>query len=110
MSGAPWVSVFFRYQVFCESTTPMLVSPSPFQSPTTGTEPTGPYWMTESGAPCVFWFFKYQVAVAGSKTPRVLVPSPFQSPHTGIQCGAPYWIGDTDGAPESMELRKYQVA
>src|SRR5436309_2801030 len=69
MSGAPAELLFLRYQVLVlGSTTPMVVLPSPFQSPTTGSQPGPPYWnCPASGAPGVLLLRTYQVAVPGSK-------------------------------------------
>src|SRR6266545_3906155 len=71
MSGVPGPLVFFRYQVsVMESTTPMVVTPSPFQSPATGTHPGAPYANgAMSGAPGVVLVCRYHVPVVGSNTP-----------------------------------------
>src|SRR5262245_36341385 len=55
-------------------------------------------------------FFRYQVAVAGSKTPMVSTPSPSQSPASGIQPGPPKANGAMLGAPGELLSRRYQVA
>jgi hypothetical protein len=43
----------------------------------------------KSGAPGVFVFFRYQVAVFGSNMPMVVVPLASQSPTSGTQLPAP---------------------
>src|SRR4051812_12001747 len=97
MSGAPGPLVFFRYQVaVAGSNAPMVVTPSPSQSPTTGSQPAAPKRKgAMSGAPGPLVFFRYQVAVAGSNAPRVAVPSPSQSPNRATQPGAPKRKGVT---------------
>src|ERR1700751_4647139 len=81
------------------STTPTVVVPSPFQSPTTGIQPGAPYWNGGmAGAPGPSPAPRYQVAVDGSKTPTLLVPSPNQSPVTGMPPGGPDGNGAGGGA------------
>src|SRR5205823_5853282 len=102
MSGAPEALLLRRYQTRSRelvdpvgSTTPTVSTPSPFQSPTTGSQPTAPYWKTMSAAPGVLLLRRYQVPVDGSKAPIVSMPSPFQSPTTGVQVRAPKAKGVT---------------
>src|SRR4051794_37588426 len=73
MSGAPAELLLRRYQVIeLGSTTPMVVTPSPFQSPTTGIQLGSPYTKgAKSGAPAELVLRRYQVPVPGSKTPGV---------------------------------------
>src|SRR5262245_58609349 len=92
------------------SNTPMVLMPSPSQSPTTGLQPGAPYWKgVMSGAPGPMVFLRYQVAVAGSKTPIPSAPSPSQSPTSAIQPGAPKANGAVLGAPGELLSRRYQV-
>src|SRR5436190_917957 len=54
------------------ATTPMVVLPSPFQSPTTGIQPGAPNEkMPTSGRPAEASLRRYQVAVVGSNIPTV---------------------------------------
>src|SRR6266542_3928232 len=94
-SWAPGPLLFFRYHVaVAGSTTPMLVIPSPFQSPTTGSQPGAPKANGAiSGAPPVRGFFRYQTP-SGLTTPGLARPSPSQSPATGVQPAPP----DANGA------------
>src|SRR5262245_54744682 len=118
MSGAPGPLRLRRYQVAggCPnwpvgSKAPMVSTPSPSQSPTTGTQPGAPDWKGAiSGAPGPLLFFRYQVAVAGSKAPMVSRPSPSQSPTSAIQPGAPKANAAVLGAPGELLSRRYQVA
>src|SRR5690349_21452423 len=89
----------------------MVVRPSPFQSPTTGSQPRAPKRKRPASAePKLFSFRRYQVAVVGSKIPIVVMPSPFQSPATGIQPGAPKTKMGIVGTPALFRSRRYQVA
>src|SRR5436305_944642 len=91
MSGPPEPFALRKYQVIVVgSTTPIVVVPSPFQSPVTGIHPGAPNVNgATSGPPEPFALRKYQVIMAGSTTPIVVVPSPFQSPVTGARAPAP---------------------
>ncbi len=123
MLGAPALLLLRRYQVAggwpnspTGSKTPTVVTPSPFQSPTTGTQSAAPYWNSGmSAVPGLLLLRRYQVAAGwpnrarGSKTPIVSMPSPFQSPTTGMSPGAPYWNGGMSGAPGLLLFFRYQV-
>src|SRR6516162_5869991 len=122
MSGAPALLLLRRYQVAGNwpnwptgSNMPTVVTPAPFQSPTTGTQSGAPYWNSGmSGGPALLLLRRYQVPAGwpkrskGSKTPTVSMPSPFQSPTTGMSPGHPYW-NFMSGAPGLLLLRRYQV-
>src|SRR5262245_14974652 len=95
MSGAPGLLLLRSNQVSTPvvvlgRATPMVVMPSPFQSPTTGRSPGCPYLNGGmSGAPGLLLLRRYQVMVAGPTTPMVVMPSPVQSPATPSQPGPP---------------------
>ena len=96
MSAKPAVLLLRKYQMPEASTTPGVVLPSPFQSPTTGFHPAAPKANgAKFGWPWWLSFLRYQVAGGwpnwpiGSNTPMVVLPSPSQSPMTGAQPGAP---------------------
>src|SRR5260370_33003147 len=82
MLGAPALLLLRRYQVAggwpnspTGSKTPTVVTPSPFQSPATGTQSAAPYWDSGmSAAPGLLLFRSYQVAAGGRNLARGAAP------------------------------------
>jgi hypothetical protein len=88
MSATPELFEFLRKKFpVAGSYSPTVSTPSPSQSPTSGTKlaAAGPYENVISAGPAEFEFFRKNVPVVGLYRPTVAIPSPSQSPTSGIQ-------------------------
>src|SRR3954464_13382010 len=89
--GRPALLLLRRYQVIVVgSTMPTVSTPSPSQSPQTGSQPTLPKVNgPASGAPLLLLFRGYQKAVDGSNRPTAGEPLPSQSHMIGSRLDEP---------------------